>query len=215
MLAALFGTRRRSWRLTELGRAAGRPHQLVVKELQRLQSAGLIQVTLADGRRQYEVAVDDPVARDLARFVYQSRGRAPALRRGLRDLPGPTLAWLSRPVRRLQNGDRVDMVVLSALSKRRIAAQLRPVTGPGIAVHALSIQEWVTRLRKKDLFVLRQRRAPKLWILGSPEELVRSEQTHARAGQTLTAALADWRERLSDEWDEDWDPVPRRTAAPA
>lgn len=201
ILDALFIGRRRRWGPSELGRAARQPHQAVQKELRRLLGAGLVRVTSIDGRRLYEPATDDPVVRDLARFVHQTRGRIPDVRRVLEAEKAPSLAWI------LTDASKVRaLVVLSAIPKRVVEAKIGGLAGGHVTLHPMSIGEWVARLRKSETFVRYARRAPKLWVIGSGEELIRWEQRCESARTTLARAVQDWRAELSDEWDEDWDP---------
>jgi hypothetical protein len=73
-------------------------------------------------------------------------------------------------------------------------------------IQCMSMHEWVVRLQKGDVFLRRARRARKLWILGSWDELTAREQTEMESRRLLRFAVANWREELSDEWDEEWDP---------
>ncbi|HEX9436073.1 MAG TPA: hypothetical protein VGA16_02795 [Candidatus Limnocylindria bacterium] len=98
------------------------------------------------------------------------------------------------------------LIVLTSAPKALVRVQLAGLAGDGVEIHCLSVREWITRLEKGDVSLRRARRARKLWVLGSWEELVRREGVELDARRTLTAALANWREELSDEWDEDWDP---------
>lgn len=70
----------------------------------------------------------------------------------------------------------------------------------------MSIREWVARLEKGDVYLRRARRARKLWVLGSWEELVAGERAELESKRLVSSARRNWREELSDEWDEDWDP---------
>lgn len=71
----------------------------------------------------------------------------------------------------------------------------------------MSLREWIARLEKGDVDLRRARRARKLWILGSWDELVERERAQLESTRTLKRVLANWREELSDEWDEEWDPT--------
>jgi len=46
----------------------------------------------------------------------------------------------------------------------------------------------------------------KLWIIGNWEELTRRERAEIESKLLLQTVRRNWREELSDEWDEDWDP---------
>ncbi len=70
----------------------------------------------------------------------------------------------------------------------------------------MSLREWVARLEKGELFLRHARRVRKLWVLGSWEALVSRERAELESKRLLRSVVGNWREELSDEWDEDWDP---------
>ncbi len=211
VLAALFGVRPRPWKPMDLGRAAHQPHQLVCRESRRLATAGVLRVKVSDGKRHYEPDWDGPVARELARLVQQTRGRIPRIRHALVALRSRTLAWavagsVADPQGAYRSARRAHLIVLTSAPKSLVRVQLADVAGSEIEIHCMSIAEWIARLQKGDVFLRRARRARKLWVLGSWEELVCRERAHLDAKRILRSAMANWREKLSDEWDEDWDP---------
>lgn len=182
------------------------------RELRRLTAAGLVRATGPSGAREYEAKTDDPVVRDLARFVGQTRGRVPRIRRALEALRSPVLAFAVRKRRvtateapRGTHRGELDLIVLANAPKALIRVQLAGV-GDGVTVHPMTIREWLARLRKGDVFVRRARRSRKLWVLGSWDQLVERERAQLGSTRTLEAAMSDRREELSDEWDEAWDP---------
>jgi hypothetical protein len=78
-----------------------------------------------------------------------------------------------------------------------------------LVIDSMSIDEWVTRLEKREMRLLAIRRAQRLWLLGDTEALRRLERNEIEARRTLKHAIENWREELSDEWDEDFDPFAR------
>ncbi|MGH2378272.1 MAG: hypothetical protein ACRDGT_07320 [Candidatus Limnocylindria bacterium] len=71
----------------------------------------------------------------------------------------------------------------------------------------MSAAEWVTRLTRRDVLVHSARRGRKTWIRGCSSQLVRLERAQQDARTTFDNAVANWRDELSDDWDEDWDPI--------
>ena len=71
----------------------------------------------------------------------------------------------------------------------------------------MSAREWVARLDKGDVLLRHARRARKIWVLGSWSELVAKERAVIESRRTLEHAIANWREELSDDWDDEWDPA--------
>ncbi len=234
ILEALFASPGRIWRPAELARIAEQNKEVVRKEIQRLVAASVLSETLLDGGRGYRIDLSEPTTRDLGRYVQQTRGRVPAIRAALRALHVPTIAWAvgarrarsraTRPPRSNGHSPRnneLDLIVLTSAPRPLVTVQLSgPLTDP-IGLTVMSISEWVKSIEGGDAFLLSCRRARKLWVLGSWDELVRRERADVEMRNTLKAALANWREELSDEWDEDWDPaaaaplvLPIRAASP-
>jgi DNA-binding transcriptional ArsR family regulator len=210
VLAALFLSERLSWRASELGNATGRPRQSVQRELEWLAGVGIVSIRLLDGRPSYAVDATDPLTRQLGQLVRQARGPVPEIREALGRLRLPVTAWLSRNVSGASGrADRAagdDLIVLTSAPHSVIQLQLVKVLKPGTRSYAMSIAEWIARLQKGETVVRRARRARKLWVVGCWQDLIRAESHYLELRRTLDAAATNWREELSDEWDEDWDP---------
>ncbi len=211
VLAALFAEDIRIWRLNELSKAAKRPAPNVLRELEWLVDVGIVSLRILDGKRAYEVDGKSPLTRQLGQFVRQARGCVPEMRRALQRLSLPVTAWSTRAAPAVNGGTaidppRSDLIVLSYAPKSLIQVQLANAAGRDIRVYPMSVAEWMARLQKGEVVARRARRARKLWVVGSWEELIRLERHYLESKRTLQAAMTDWREELSDEWDEDWDP---------
>lgn len=204
LLAVLFGGRARPWKPMELERVTGRPHSPIHRELRRLVEAGLLRTT-ARRPMEFQADTDTPVAREIRRLVLQTRGRVPKLRHALVQLRGRTVAWAVGGSLKGMPG-RTAVVVLTSTPKSLVRVQLADLIQGGTELHVMSPSEWVTRLDKGDVFLRRARRARKLWIIGNWEELTRRERAEIESKLLLQAVRRSWREELSDEWDEDWDP---------
>ena len=100
-----------------------------------------------------------------------------------------------------------SLIVLTSAPRSLVRVQLANVAGDGMEIHCMSIPEWVARLNKGDVLLRHARRARKLWVVGSWEDLMSRERAEIESKRILRAAVANWREELSDEWDDDWDPL--------
>jgi hypothetical protein len=212
LLSALFGGRSRAWKPLELERVTGRPHSPIYRELRRLTAAGLLRIHSARRPRSYEPDTETPVAREVRRLVLQTRGRVPKVRHALIGLRSRTLAWaLGGSLKGTYA--RGAIVILTGAPKSLVRVQLADLVDARTEIHCMSVSEWVTRLDKGDVFLRQARRARKLWIVGDWEELVRRERAEIESKKLLRTARRNWREELSDEWDEDWDPLARAPGA--
>ncbi|OGN86599.1 MAG: hypothetical protein A2082_05545 [Chloroflexi bacterium GWC2_70_10] len=211
VLAVLHSDPTKVWTAMQIAAAMRRRTYVVERELRRLRASGLIRAVPADHKRLYSAEPLDPVARDLARFVRQTRGAVPAIRKALGALRSPVLAWLTSSTAALMDAPapsaRSALITLTSAPRSLVKIQLEGALEPQTKVHCMSLREWITRLDKGDLTLRRLRRGRKQWIIGSWGELVERERSQLQSTRTLRIALQDWREELSDEWDEDWDPV--------
>jgi hypothetical protein len=210
VLAVFFLDEPRQWRLSELGRAVDRPPHNISREVDWLVQAGVITVVVFDEKRSYAIDAKSPLVRQLGQLVRQARGPIPAIRLALGRLDLPVIAWLTQgslPTARREGSPRSDLIVLSSAPKSLIQLHLASVLGRDTRAHPMSVAEWIARLHKGEVVARRARRGQKVWVVGSWEELVTAERHHLEFRRTLDAAMANWREELSDEWDEDWDPL--------
>ncbi len=184
----------------------------MLRELEWLLDVGIVSLRILDGSRAYEVDGTSPLVRELGQLVRQARGQVPDMRQALQRLSLPVTAWLTRAgpatngTSAADDAARSDLIVLSYAPRSLIQLQLANVAGCDVRTYPMSIAEWMARLQKGEVVARRARRARKLWVVGSWEELIRLERHYLESKRTLQAAMTDWREELSDEWDEDWDP---------
>jgi len=216
VLAILHGEPTKVWTAMQIAAVTRRRTYVVERELRRLRAGGLIRATPADHKKLYSADPFDPVARELARFVRQTRRPVPAIRRALAGLRSPVLAWLTsstaaRVGAPAASADPV-LAVLTSAPRSLVKIQLAGSLDPRMKFHCMSLREWITRLEKGDLAVRRLRRGRKQWVIGGWGELVEREREQLRSARTLRSALQNWQEDLSDEWDEDWDPGSGRTS---
>lgn len=213
VLAIVYSSPDRGWSPGEVAHLSQRRSQVISREMRRLADLGFLKPGSKDRERLYRADMADPVVRELAGFVRQTRGSVPSIRQALSRLRSPVLAWIVGP-RALRSSpvsvETSDLIVLTGAPRSLVQLQLAGTTGPSVNVHCMSMREWIVRLEKGDVLIRQVRRARKQWIVGGWEQLVQKERAQIEAARTLRAALSNWREDLSDEWDEDWDPSAAR-----
>lgn len=192
----------------ELTRAAGVKGFGVRREIRRLLDAGLIRkAPIHTSRVHYQVDPSFTGLPELRRFVRITAGTAGRIRRALLEIDDDQLAWAyGRYAVSSFDSFVIDLVVLTRQKRKVVKSLASLTTGHQIRPLVVSVAEWVNRLEKKELRTRAIRRSYRLWILGDDEQLVREEQRYISSRKTLQHAIANWREELSDEWDDDWDP---------
>lgn len=123
------------------------------------------------------------------------------------------LLWIHGPYAEIPSTLAAIRVAAIAREPRALRERLREFSAaPGMEqrrfiLDVMSIAEWVTRLQKREMRLVAIRRAQRLWLMGDGEALRRSERSEMTSRETLQHAIKNWREELSDEWDEDFDPA--------
>lgn len=213
ILIELFGDDPRHRSISDLARAAGIRPSAAAREVRRLVASGLA-MNADPARRQgarYR-AGEFPGHLELRRFVLATHGHAARIRAALAPLDPRQLAWVHGRYAQGQPIPRQIRVAVICREPRDARARLGPLAdglGYQILVDAMRISESVVRLQKREMRVIAIRRAPRLWLIGDDEQLRRREHSEAQDRAALKAAIANWREELSDEWDEDYDPFKR------
>jgi hypothetical protein len=81
-----------------------------------------------------------------------------------------------------------------------------PALGRAVRPTVIYPDEWVARLDKRELTVLKLRRGPKLWLRGDAVGLYLMER-HERESKDLLKQVIATGLDLTDDWDDDWDPT--------
>ena len=220
ILSALFGEDAHAYSLSDLSRRSGLRHSAVLRELTRLVRSGLVRRWTwddTDPSPKYEADRSSPGYQELRRLVLVRTGRAARIRESLAAADARQLAWIHGPYAELMlpfaHGLRVVAITRVQREVRDALRRAEERIHRRIAADVMSIEEWTSRLQSRDMRLLSVRRAQRLWLLGDGEALRRAERTAIVSRSALKNAIENWREELSDEWDEDFDPSRRAPGA--
>lgn len=175
-------------------------------------AAGLVREIRTPGRRlglRYQADPSAPGYLELRRFALVTIGIGARIRAVVAGIDPRALAWLHGPdTERADRIIRVRVAVITSSARRMrqelLSTELEPLQT--LVLDAMSIAEWVTRLQRREMRLLAIRRAQRLWLLGDGQRLRRYERSEIDSRETLKRVIANWREELSDGWDEDYDP---------
>lgn len=211
VLEELFGEAARPRSVSSLARIAGARHFAVQKELARLRAAGVIRERPLERKAGplYEADPRSPGHLELCRYFRVTGGTPARIREAIALLDPVQLAWVYGPYAEGTPGPAPICVVSISREPRRVREAIRGVECPPgrpLVVDAVSIAEWTYRLERRELRVLAIRRAPRLWLIGDPTELRRRERSEIASRKSRQDAIRNWREELSDDWDENFDP---------
>jgi DNA-binding Lrp family transcriptional regulator len=219
IIALLFGDDPRARHQREIARETGAPLRTVQRELERLVVAGLVVRGKAVGttyrrtdqiesyKRPYFADRSHPIHAELRAIAMKVRGAAARIREGLPDRA--RLAWISgkSALGHARPQDAVELVVIGHPKKliERTLEQVGAQLGRQVRTTVIYQDEWVARLDKRELTVMRLRRGPKLWLRGDGLALFEMEKRQREGKQLIQQVLASGLD-LTDDWDEDLDP---------
>jgi uncharacterized protein len=175
VLRLLFGVNLREFHLRELARQSHLALRTVQLEMARMDKAGLVMSRRDGNRLYYQANMNSPVYPDLRNLVLKTTGLANVLSTALRQ-PGVELAFVFGSLARedARPESDVDLMVIGAIGLRAVTKLLSGVSetlGRELNPHVLTGEEFVQRQRAKDHFISSVLTSPRLFIIGSENEL--------------------------------------------
>lgn len=178
VLAFLFGQPDRSFYATELISLAGGGSGAIQRELARLEESGLVTARRVGNQKHYQANPDSPLFDELTAIVRKTVGLAEPLREALRDLTERiACAFVFGSVAKRQDTARSDIdlfVVSDSVTYPDVFGALEEVAerlGRPINPTVYTSQELAKRIKEQNAFVTRVLAQPKVWIVGSENDL--------------------------------------------
>jgi predicted nucleotidyltransferase len=178
VLSLLFGQPDQSFYASQIIALTGTGSGAAQRELARLGRSGLVKTWRVGSQQHYQASAESPLFADLCSIVQKTVGLTEPLRRALDPLAHKIEAafvYGSVAKRTDTSGSDIDLMVVSdKLSYPDIFTVLEPlvpILGRSIQPTVYSRQELRERTRKKNAFITRVLAQPKLWILGSQDDL--------------------------------------------
>ena len=178
VLGILFSDPERSFPATELIALAGVGTGAVHRELARLTQAGLVTVTPVGKQRRYQANRQSPVFPELHGLIQKTVGLAEPLRRALAPLATRIqVAFVYGSVAKGSDTARSDvdlMVIADDLSYSEVFEALQEaekVVGRFVNPNLLTMGEWDTRKSERSHFVERIAAEPKVFVIGTEDDL--------------------------------------------
>jgi DNA-binding transcriptional ArsR family regulator len=171
----LFGVAPRELHVREIERQSGLADATVRQELRRLSRLGIVESRRDGNRAYYRANIRHPLYPDIRGLTLKTNGLAGVLRESL-DHPGIRLAFVFGSVAAgaEKAESDVDLMVIGAVSLRQLSKLLSGVSakvGREINPHVFTAEEFVRRKKARDHFVSTVSGAPKLFVIGSEDEL--------------------------------------------
>lgn len=178
VLACLFGRTGRSYSVTELIAATGAGSGAVQRELARLAGSGLVSVEKVGNQKRYRADPRSPLHDELASIVRKTFGLVGPLREALEPLVARIrAAFVYGSVAKGQDTASSDVDVLLVaddLSYADVMAALHPLgekLGRDVNPTIYTPAELRKRIGSGSSFVTRVWQQPRLWLIGSDDDL--------------------------------------------
>jgi predicted nucleotidyltransferase len=175
-LRLLFGANGRELHLRELCRLSKLGLGPWQRELAKLERLDLVRSRKDGNRRAFRSNQEHPLFAELTSLVAKTSGLRGILTDALKDLEGIQTAFVfgSLATGSGKAASDVDLFVIGTIGLRAIAPRLRPATdaiGREINPVVMSAASFSSKLQSGDAFLKNVMAAPKLLIVGDPDEL--------------------------------------------
>lgn len=178
VLAYLFGQPERSFFATELIKLAGGGSGAVQRELARLADSGLVTVTRVGTQKHYQANPKSPIFTELCAIAQKTVGLAEPLRDALAPLAKRiTAAFVFGSVAKRNDtaASDIDVLVLSdSVDYADVFAALQPAEtklGRTVNPTVYTPANWRKKRKEGVAFVLRVAAQPKVFLIGTEEDL--------------------------------------------
>ena len=178
VLRLLFGQPNRRFQSAELIRLAKGGIGAVHRQLARLSAAGLVTVTRSGNQKHYQANRESPVFTELHGLIVKTVGVTEPLRHALEvkaDDIRAAFVYGSVAKGNDKAGSDIDLMVVSDVLRypdlfealQRAEATLARKVNPTV----LTLADWRAKRARRDSFAFRVAAQPKLFVIGSDEDL--------------------------------------------
>lgn len=178
VMRVLFGQPERSFYASELIRDAGTGSGAAQRELARLEGSGLIVARRVGHQKHYQANAASPLFSELRSIVLKTVGLAEPLRGALKPLSSAIrAAFVYGSVAKAtdQAASDIDLMIISdSLTYGELFGAIERVTrtvGRKVNPTVYTVAEFSKRARTENAFVTRVLEQPKLWVIGSDDDL--------------------------------------------
>ena len=172
----LFGVNDEALHLREIERRSGLTVGTVQQELKKLVNLDLIKKRKDGNRIYYQARKEHPLYPEIRSIILKTSGLSDVIAGALGVSPDIKIAFVFGSIARHDEkaGSDVDLMVIGRLGLRKLTGLLDGISeqiGREINPHVLSEGEFVKRRKNKDHFITEVLESPKIFIIGSRNEL--------------------------------------------
>jgi predicted nucleotidyltransferase len=178
ILAVLFGAPDRSFYANEVIALAASGTGAVQRELASLSESGLLTVSKQGNQKHYQANANTPVFTELRALVLKTMGLADVLRNALSPLAAQIdFAFVYGSVARQQDTAQSDVDVMIVSASLAYGEVFGALEGAAVSLARkvnptlYTPSEWDKRVAQDSAFVTRVLQQPKIWLIGSEEQV--------------------------------------------
>jgi predicted nucleotidyltransferase len=178
VLGLLFGQPGRRFQSAELIRLAESGTGAVHRQLRRLEMSGWVTATRLGNQKHYQANADCPAFSELQDLIAKTVGLVEPLRLALHPLASQIVAaFVYGSI--AKGSDTADsdidlLVVADDVGYPEVFSALQPVEsklGRSINPNVMTTRDWQERRRQKDSFVARIAAQPRLFVIGTEDDI--------------------------------------------
>jgi len=177
LYSLLFGQPDRTYFLNELIKEAKIGRGTVQREMEKLVASGLVLVKKVGNQKHYQANKGSPVFEELAGILRKTAGLVEVLANALVSMEeniDVALVFGSMASDKATSASDVDLLVIGDVEFSRVAKAVYPsqeILKREINPKVYTQKEWKKLIAKQDGFVKQVMKQPKLFIIGTKDEL--------------------------------------------
>jgi DNA-binding transcriptional ArsR family regulator len=177
ILAAMLVQPEKAWYVSELARRMSVPSSSLQRELQDLTEAGILKGHRQGRMAYYQANADSPLFADLRGLMLKTAGLVDVLAEALKPLTAKlrvVFVYGSIASSKEQSDSDIDLMVVGSVAPAELALPLRharELLGRDINPTSYTLAEFNKKRAAKDHFLTRVLDKPKLFVIGSKNEL--------------------------------------------
>jgi predicted nucleotidyltransferase len=162
----------------QISTLAHQPIRSVQREMEKLETIGLIEKSVQGNRIYYKVNKRCPIFEELKRILFKSVGIAEVLKENLKNTGNIIIAFIYGSYAQGKESllSDIDLLIVGFITSRELSTLLskpKRELGREINYAVFPPQEFKKRIRRKDHFLNAVLEGKKIFIIGNEDELKR------------------------------------------
>ena len=172
----LFGATDQALHMREIERRSGYAIGTIQSEFKKLVRLDLVKKQRDGNRLYYRANKDHPLYADIHHLVLKTAGLVEVLQMALKPSPSIRTAFVFGSIASHEEKAQsdIDLMVIGTIGLRKLTTLLADAStqiGREINPYVLNVNEFIKRKENREHFITRVMEAPRIFIIGSENEL--------------------------------------------